>query len=197
MFVVAVVELDWLLSQHKERDSIESGEHLSSQVVALKQCNNVDKWIFTVSDNSNPLPQALHEEFEIRVVDDVELDPLSAFYQAAHCTRPDAANNPLILKLKLSNRYPSPSIIDSMIENHIEQRHHYSRNQKLVSDPDHLLEIMNFDVLDEAWREAILPDDRSQVTPYIYRQQQRLNVGYFPPVETALSPAQRMAANSL
>lgn len=189
MLVIAVVQLDRLLNQTQTAGSDAVMTALKHKLSLLRCSQNIDKWIFTASTAfSAMVPIEDQRELGIRLISGLDSDPLNEFYNAAcssgHRMQP-LSNNPLVLKMHLGEDGPDAEIIDAMVENHIHQGHHYSRNHKLDDNANPFLEIMNFNVLDEAWREAILPDDRLKVTPYIYRQQQRLSVGYFPPSEAA------------
>lgn len=188
MLVIAVVQLDRLLNQTQAKGSNAVFSALKSQLSLLKRCSSIDKWIFTASTAfSAMVPISDQRELGIRLICGMDSDPLDEFYNAASSSRSATQpiySNPLVIKMQLTKEDPEIEIIDAMVENHIRQGHHYSRSQR-CHDTTHNLEIMNFTVLDEAWREAILPDDRINVTPYIYRQRQRLNVGYFPPAEVA------------
>lgn len=188
MDIIAVVQLDRFLHQHRKLDCDSSLRSLSSQISALQQSNTVNKWIFTASNEySASLPQQSQAQLGIKLVFGLNTDPLNEFYHAAKSSQEPfkkIAGNPTVLRLVLGSEHPQTEVIDAMIENHIFQGHHYSRNRQLDDGTALFTEIMNFSVLDEAWREAILPDDRLNITPYIYRQQQRLNVGFFPPEES-------------
>ena len=153
----------------------------------LQKSHTISKWIFTASnDYFASLSLESQSQLGINLVFGLKSDPLNEFYHAAKASRGVAAVvsvNPLVVRLVPCSELPQTGVLDAMVENHIFQGHHYSRNRQLDDSSALFAEIMNFTVLDEAWREAMLPDDRLNITPYIYRQQQRLNVGFFPPAE--------------
>lgn len=187
MEVIAVVQLDRLINQHRKLDSVDSLKSLSKQVSLLQKSHTISKWIFTASnDYSASLPLETQSQLGVKIVFGLNSDPLNEFYYAARASRgvtTGSSGNPLVVRLVPGSELPQTEVLDAMVENHTFQGHHYSRNRQLDDGSALFVEIMNFSVLDEAWREAILPDDRLNITPYIYRQQQRLNVGFFPPAE--------------
>lgn len=189
MEVVAVVQLDRLLRQTKKLDEKQSIQVIHEQVTLLMQCHKINKWIFTATPQySSRLPLQLQASLGIKLIVELNSDPLTEFYQVARSGQDQpklnkAGLDPVVVRLIPGWEKPQYEIVDAMIENHLYQGHHYSRSRDTDDGNRLFVEIMNFSVLDEAWREAILPDDRLYITPYIYRQQQRLNVGYFPPAE--------------
>lgn len=187
MEVIAVVQLDRLLNQHRKLESEASIQALNTQITLLKQCHTVNKWIFTASNDFSAILSAqAQSQLGVKLLFGLNSDPLSEFYHAArgsHKQTKGALLDPLVVRLIPGHENPQREVVDAMIENHSFQGHHYSRSRQLDDGAALFVEIMNFSVLDEAWREAILPDDRLNITPYIYRQQQRLNVGFFPPAE--------------
>lgn len=193
MEVIAVVQLDRLLNQHRKIDSEHSLQALNAQVTLLQQSHTISKWIYTASnDYSASLPLQSQSQLGIKLVFGLNSDPLNEFYHAARGSRKcakGASENPIVARLVPGSELPQTEVVDAMIENHTIQGHHYSRSRQLDDGTALFVEIMNFSVLDEAWREAILPDDRLNITPYIYRQQQRLNVGFFPPAESEIFSA--------
>jgi spore coat polysaccharide biosynthesis protein SpsF (cytidylyltransferase family) len=187
MEVIAVVQLDRLFNQYKNLDGKDSLRSLSKQVSLLQKSHTISKWIFTASnDYFASLSLESQSQLGINLVFGLKSDPLNEFYHAAKASRGVAAGvsvKSLVVRLVPCSELPQTGVLDAMVENHIFQGHHYSRNRQLDDSSALFAEIMNFTVLDEAWREAMLPDDRLNITPYIYRQQQRLNVGFFPPAE--------------
>lgn len=185
MKIVAVIELDRWAKQLNVNASTEATAQALVGVVGLyKQCHTVDAWAFSLTYDKRfaPLMDIL-SELGIELQPKDCLDPLNAFYELvgrslSASTR--ANHSDIVIRLAANERFLECTVIDAMVENHIEKSLHYSRNR--LEQPDHgtEIEIMNFSVLREAWQEALLPDDRLQITPYIYRQHQRLNLGLFP-----------------
>lgn len=193
MEVIAIVQLDSLLNQHRNLNSENSLKSLSKQVSLLQKSHTISKWILSASnDYSASFPLESQSQLGIKLVFGLNSDPLNEFYHVARASRGIAAGpsgNPLLVRLVLGREPPQTEALDAMVENHIFQCHHYSRNRQLDNGSALHVEIMTFSVLDEAWREAILPADRLNITPYTYRQQRRLNVGFFPPAELGSLPA--------
>ena len=69
-------------------------------------------------------------------------------------------------------------IIDSAIQLHKEGEFEYTSNSVVRTFPRGLdVEVMTFDALSEAWREARLPSEREHVTPFLWRQPERYPIG--------------------
>lgn len=184
MRVVAVIQLDKQPKPDEKTSSDTLQAAFVEQISVLKQCNSINKWVFTASVAfAAQLSKHVLDEFAVKITDEWDSDPLTDFYQVVQRNlgkNSSNSANTLVLRLILNGASPNPATIDAMVENHLQQRHHYSRNQRFEEDASApLIEIMNFEVLDEACREALLPDDRLHITPYIYRQQQRLSVGFY------------------
>jgi spore coat polysaccharide biosynthesis protein SpsF (cytidylyltransferase family) len=191
MKIIAVIELDKWISQFDIDQNRKSAVTALACVVELyKQCHTVDDWLFSLT--YAPCYSSLANDFSelgIELQPKGTADPLSSFYELVtfsqlHGKRP--SHELAVIRLLANTFDPPCALIDAMVNNHIQQGHHYSRNQPAQIDADINIEIMNFSVLHEAWQEALLPDDRLQITPYIYRQQQRLNLGLFPDANNAI-----------
>ncbi|MFT4863335.1 MAG: hypothetical protein ACI95C_002566 [Pseudohongiellaceae bacterium] len=183
MKIIAVIQLDrWL----KQFDVVQNKEALIAPITRIvrlyKQCHTIHAWTFSLTYDKSYSTQAdelakLGVELQPRDC----FDPLTAFYElVTRCLSSSKVLNQetAIIRIDAGEMDPELELIDAMLKNHIEHSHHYSRNRGAQHHDD--IEIMNFSVLREAWQEALLPDDRLQITPYIYRQQQRLNLGFYP-----------------
>lgn len=185
MKIIAVVELDNWISQFKKPENKEALLASLTRVVELyKHCDTVNHWVFRIT--YAPYFSSLSNELGnlgVELKPQHCIDPLNRFYELVNHSllnskTPNRDN--AIIRLLASKEDPASAEIDAMVNNHIAQGHHYSRNLCAQQRADMTIEIMNFSVLREAWQEALLPDDRIHITPYIYRQQQRLNLGLFP-----------------
>jgi spore coat polysaccharide biosynthesis protein SpsF len=181
--IIAVVELDrWIRQFDLDENKKLITTALARIVELYKQCHAVDEWVFSLT--YNPCYSSWTEDFSdlgVELQAQQETDPLNSFYQLVNLTdlHSNHPNHKLaVIRLLANVSDPECFLIDAMVTNHIERAHHYSRNQPAQTNHD--IEIMNFTVLHEAWQEALLPDDRDQITPYIYRQQQRFNLGLYP-----------------
>ncbi len=183
MKIVAVIELDQWLEQF---DLVQNKAALVVAIARIirlyKQCHTIQAWAFSLTYDKSYSAQALElTKLGIELKPKVCVDPLTAFYELV--TRSFSSSKAIhqdtaIVRINAGKMDPERELIDAMVINHFEHGHHYSRNQTAEHHAD--IEVMNFSVLQEAWQEALLPDDRLQITPYIYRQQQRLNLGLYP-----------------
>ena len=185
MKFIAVVELDNWVDQFNPRECAESAISELKHVVRLyKQCHTIDSWVFSLTyDTCYSSHLDALNELGVQLQPKDCTDPLSAFFELVTHSLPPTQDSSLklgIIRLVANKKECGSTMIDPMISNHVQQGHHYSRNQPSLFNDSLDIQIMNFDVLKEAWQEALLPDDRIKITPYIYRQQQRLNLGIFP-----------------
>lgn len=199
MKITAVIELDTWFEQYEVHHEAESA---LKEIRRLQQrFGNSDtvtelKLSLSYKNNYGPFTEELSNlGVELKTLHCI--DRLSWFYELVTRSTLDGQHSKedgLIVRIIAGVTMPEVSIIDAMVNNHLELGYHYSRNT-----PDTTLcpatenpletsnvELMNLSVLREAWQEALLPDDRSLITPYIYRQQQRLNLGTFPSAKTAI-----------
>ncbi|NKB31954.1 MAG: hypothetical protein GKR91_02545 [Pseudomonadales bacterium] len=183
MEVIAVAQLDRLICKIERMDSRKSLEVLLNQTTLLKQCHNVDHWVFMADvEGIKRVPPQIQDFLGIKLVTSLKGDPLDEFYQAASIPRRKSESpffNPTVVRVIPGANEPDPDLIDAMIENHRDRGLDYCRSEASDDGLNPFIELMSFSSLDEAWREALLPDDRENITPYIYRQHQRLNVGTY------------------
>jgi len=182
MQVIAVVQLDRLVDRFERQGSDSLRLKLSKQLNQLRQCQSINHWVFTaeldVTEHTSPQVQSL---LGIKLITSLKGDPLDEFYHAATMPRIESKSiaAPLVLRIIPGAIEPSPLTIDAMVENHIDKGLDYSRSEHADDGNKLFIELMNFNCLQEAWREALLPDDRELITPYIYRQKERLAVDTF------------------
>ena len=190
MKTVAVIDLDrWISQFNFDESDISIIDQLSRITQQYRQCHTVNSVVFRLSYHRRFSPINLElTDLGIELQPKNCVDPLTAFYELVTQSVLNSEKSSIdvaIVRLLASIEPPKCSAIDSMVTNHINQRHHYSRSSCDQELAELDLEIMNLSVLREAWQEALLPDDRQLITPYIYRQQQRLNLGVFPSAEMA------------
>ncbi len=185
MHVIAVAQLDRLIKKLDKLDSEEVTQVLLRQVHLLEQCHAVREWLFMAEPESiSRLSAEFHTEAPGRLVGTLRGDPLDEFYHATsnHGTEYLAdAGRPLVLRIVPGLQDPEPTSVDAIIMHHIQNGYDYSRTDQVDDGIAPYIEVMSYAVLDEAWREALLPDDREQISPYIYRQNRRLSLGTFSP----------------
>ncbi len=102
-------------------------------------------------------------------------DVLDRFYHAALTDHPDHV-------VRLTGDCPllDPSVVDAVIDFHLAGGYDYSSNVLEPTFPDGLdVEIMRFDCLKNAWKNARLPSQREHVTPYIINHPEQFRLGSF------------------
>jgi spore coat polysaccharide biosynthesis protein SpsF (cytidylyltransferase family) len=98
-------------------------------------------------------------------------DVLDRFYQAARPRRPGA-----IARLTGDCPLADPALIDRVVELFNSDR--FDIAGAAPTFPDGLdVEVVRFDALELAWREATLPSDREHVTQFMHRQPGRFRIG--------------------
>lgn len=92
-----------------------------------------------------------------------ENDVLDRYYQLAKLEMPDN-----IVRITADCPVIDPSVIDMVVENHLNSGADYTSNTMINPYPDGQdVEVFKFASLERAWRAAELKSDREHVTPYI------------------------------
>jgi len=100
---------------------------------------------------------------------------LGRFYQAAKPFKPEH-----IIRLTGDCPLVDPALIDELVDFYLERRCDYASNCQEPSLPDGLdAEIFSFSVLEETWREAILPSHQEHVTSFILAHPERYRIGHY------------------
>lgn len=96
-------------------------------------------------------------------------DVLDRFYHTAMQYKPQH-----IVRLTGDCPLMDPTIIDTVIETHLNGKYDYTTNTIKPSFPDGLdVEVFTYQCLVEAYKQASLPSQREHVTPYIYDKNNR------------------------
>ena len=99
-------------------------------------------------------------------------DVLDRFYNAAKQYNPD-----VVVRLTGDCPLTDYEIIDNIINCHINGKYDYTSNALNPTYADGLdVEIINIDVLNQAYLEAQLPSEREHVTPFIYKNSERFKL---------------------
>ncbi len=99
-------------------------------------------------------------------------DVLDRFCQAARPYQPN-----YVVRLTGDCPLADPEVIDRVVRACVEGGHDYASNTLQPTYPDGLdAEIMRFDVLEMAAREASLPSEREHVTSYVYKHPERFRL---------------------
>lgn len=139
---------------------------LFRQIERLRDSKRVDQWAVVTS--TDPTDAELVSECTKRgcqVFAGSLEDVLDRYYKAALAIRPSQV-------VRVTGDCPiiDPEIIDDLIDFHMAGGFEYSSNALEPTFPDGLdCEIINWSVLEQAWKEAKLPSEREHVTPFIYK----------------------------
>ena len=70
------------------------------------------------------------------------------------------------------------NVVDAVIQKHLTEKNDYTSNTLQVSYPDGLdVEVMRYDALKKAWKEAELPSEREHVTQYLIKHPELFKQG--------------------
>jgi spore coat polysaccharide biosynthesis protein SpsF len=112
------------------------------------------------------------ERLSVRVFRGEENDVLDRYYHAAQWTGAKA-----IVRITSDCPLIDPEITDNTIRSFLEQRPDYASNALQRTYPRGLdTEVMTWEALSRAWREARLSYQHAHVTPYIYEHPERFEI---------------------
>lgn len=130
----------------------------------LAKAKRISRTILATSDNPRNQPLADHvRSLGYEVFQGSENDVLGRFYQAAKSHQPEAV-------VRITGDCPliDPVLVDQVIAAYEAQGVDYLSNILPPSYPDGLdTEVFSFRALEQAARQAIKPDDREHVTPFL------------------------------
>ena len=149
---------------------------LARQLERVRKAKRPDRLIVATSiDTSDDPIVALCEEEGVTCHRGKLDDVLDRFYQAAMPLQPDH-----VVRLTGDCPLADPAIIDKVCDFHIDGGFDYSSNAIQPSFPDGLdVEICRFEILRQAWTEAVLPSHREHVMPFIHKNPQRFRIGHY------------------
>ena len=128
----------------------------------------------TVGPEDDPIRELCRELGEACYSGD-PLDLLDRHYQAA---REHAAE--LVVKVPSDCPLIDPAVIDRTLAAFLaaEGRYDYVSNLHPATYPDgNDVEVLSFEALDSAWREARRPHEREHTTPFVWDQPERFRIG--------------------
>jgi spore coat polysaccharide biosynthesis protein SpsF len=97
------------------------------------------------------------------------------------CFRAVVPHNPdLVMRLTGDCPLTDPDVIDGLADFFWAGRYDYASNTLKPTWPDGLdAELMKFECMEAAWREATLRSEREHVTPFIYKHPERFKLGSY------------------
>lgn len=142
----------------------------------LGRLETVDELIVATSDGATDDPLAgLCRQLGVPCFRGSLDDVLDRFYQAAREYRPKH-----VVRLTGDCPLADPGLIDDIIRYHITGGYDYTSNTITPTYPDGLdAEVVRFECLETAWREARLPSQREHVTPFIWSQPERFKLANY------------------
>lgn len=146
---------------------------LERQIERLRRSREIDRLIVATSVDPSDDPLV---ELCMRLDLDCQRgsleDVLDRFYQAAKLYRPAH-----VVRLTGDCPLADPALIDALIRFHLDAGADYASNCHEPSLPDGLdAEVMRFEALAAAWREAYLASEREHVTPFIRKHPERFRI---------------------
>jgi len=101
-----------------------------------------------------------------------EQDVLARYHQAAVEHRAD-----VVVRITSDCPMIDPEVIDRVVAAYLAKRPDYASNTLQRSYPRGLdVEVMSMEALATAWREAVEPEERIHVTPFLYRHPERFEL---------------------
>ena len=146
------------------------------QLERVKLAKSIDHLIVATSDQPEDRQLvSMCREFGVECYCGSLDDVLDRFYRAASHYEADH-----IVRLTGDCPVADPQVIDAVIEYYRSGNCDYGSNGNPFTFPDGLnVEVMSFDCLEHAWREAKLPSQREHVTPFIWQQPERFKLANF------------------
>lgn len=147
---------------------------VSLQLQRLGRARRMDALVVaTGADPADDDVAALCRELCVPCYRGSQEDVLDRIYRAASGYGPGH-----VVRLTGDCALADPALVDEVIGEHLAGDHDYTSNCIRRTFPDGLdSEAMRFSCLEEAWREARLPAHREHVTPFLYQQPHRYQLG--------------------
>jgi len=146
-------------------------EHVIKQ---LSFCKSISKIIVATTNlKQDDVIEELVKKLEIDVFRGDSSDVLDRYYQ---CAKKFNLDN--IVRITSDCPLIDPEIVDKVIRKYKIEKFDYVTNTLIRTFPIGLdAEIFSFDVLENTWKNAILPSEREHVTPFIRNKKMDFSVG--------------------
>lgn len=171
-----------------------SGITVLEQVIRrLKRSKELNEIIIaTTTGKDNDKIVAITKKENVKSFRGSKDDVLARYYLAAK-------ENDLDVIARITSDCPciDPEIIDLMIGKHIEAKADYTSNTCKRTYPHGLdVEVFNFDVLEETYKNAQKDYEKEHVTPYIYRNPQLFKINQIEAPEKLYAPDIRITLDT-
>ena len=149
---------------------------LARQLERIGRAASIDRIIVATSTEASDDPIAdLCGEIGVGCYRGSLDDVLDRMYQAAA-----SAGAATVMRLTGDCPLADPAVFDDLNAFFLQGGYDYASNTIEPTFPDGLdVEVMHFECLKAAWREAVLPSEREHVTPFIYNHSERFRLGSF------------------
>jgi len=147
------------------------------QIERIHQAGWIDRLVVASStDTSDDVLAAVCEARGVECARGSLEDVLDRFYRVARKLAPAH-----VVRLTADCPLLDPPVMDDTIAFHLEGGYDYTSNAlDVLTFPNGLdVEVMRFESLERAWREARLPSEREHVTPYFYNHPELFLVGSY------------------
>lgn len=143
----------------------------------VKFSNKIDSIIVvTANGDENEPIRLLCDNLNVDCFSGDEDDVLDRYYQAA--LQYNLSDDDHIIRITADCPLIDPTIMDEVIDEHLNNNHDYTANTIICTYPDGLdCEIFKFSVLKNAWENANLKSEREHVTLYIRNNSELYNLG--------------------
>jgi spore coat polysaccharide biosynthesis protein SpsF len=129
--------------------------------------------VATTTDESDDIVEKFCKENNIECFRGHPTDLLERHYECALKYKAD-----VVSKIPSDCPLIDPQIIDKVFEYYLKNDFDFVSNLHPATYPDgNDIEIMSFDVLETAYREAVLPLEREHTTPFIWERPERFKIG--------------------
>jgi spore coat polysaccharide biosynthesis protein SpsF len=171
-----------------------SGVTVLEQVIRrLKQSKKLDEIVIATTEDEadNSIVEIARKE-DVRYFRGSLDNVLERYYLAAQ-------ENHLDVIVRITSDCPciDPGIIDTLVENHLENGADYTSNSLIRTFPHGLdVEVVNFRVLETAHKDASESFEREHVTPYIYNRPKKFRINKFKAPKELTAPDIRITLDT-
>lgn len=171
-----------------------SGVTVLEQVIRrLNQSKKLDEIVIATTEDEadNPIVEIARKE-DVRYFRGSLDNVLERYYLAAQ-------ENHLDVIVRITSDCPciDPGIIDTLVENHLENGADYTSNSLIRTFPHGLdVEVVNFRVLETAHKNASESFEREHVTPYIYNRPKKFRINKFKAPKELTAPDIRITLDT-
>lgn len=171
-----------------------SGVTVLEQVIRrLNQSKKLDEIVIATTEDEadTPIVEIARKE-DVRYFRGSLDNVLERYYLAAQ-------ENHLDVIVRITSDCPciDPGIIDTLVENHLENGADYTSNSLIRTFPHGLdVEVVNFRVLETAHKDASESFEREHVTPYIYKRPKKFRINKFKAPKELTAPDIRITLDT-